>query len=100
MAYESFAQVYDQFMEDTPYDSWTEYLKEIFKKHNLIHSTNIIADLGCGTGNMTERLAENGFDMIISNGQRPEDLYDIIEGASVGTLFKSNNKRWFLSDNR
>jgi len=36
---------------------------------------------------------ENGFDMIISNGQRPEDLYDIIEGASVGTLFKSNNKR-------
>ena len=64
MAYESFAQVYDRFMEDTPYDSWTEYLKEIFKKHNLIHSTNIIADLGCGTGNMTERLAENGFDMI------------------------------------
>lgn len=64
MAYESFAKVYDMFMEDTPYDRWTEYIKEIFKRHGLINSTNIIADLGCGTGNMTERLSENGFDMI------------------------------------
>ena len=55
------------------------------------------SDLSCG-GMATKLKAaktamENGFDMIISNGQRPEDLYDIIEGASVGTLFKSNNKR-------
>lgn len=64
MAYESFAQVYDEFMEDTPYDQWLEYIKEIFKKHGLINNTNIVAELGCGTGNMTIRLAENGFDMI------------------------------------
>lgn len=64
MAYESFAQVYDKFMEDTPYDSWVEYLKEIFKRHGLINSTNLIAELGCGTGNVTQRLAENGFEMI------------------------------------
>ena len=63
-AYEGFAEVYDIFMEDTPYDRWTEYLKEIFKKHGLISNTNIIAELGCGTGNMTRRLARNGFDMI------------------------------------
>ena len=63
-AYESFAEVYDTFMEDTPYDRWTEYLKEIFKKHDLVNNTNIIAELGCGTGNMTQRLAQNGFDMI------------------------------------
>ena len=55
------------------------------------------SDLACG-GMATKLKAaktamENGFDMIISNGQRPEDLYDIIEGASVGTLFKSYNKR-------
>ena len=64
MAYESFAQVYDEFMEDTPYDQWLEYIKEIFKRHGLINNTNIVAELGCGTGNMTTRLAENGFDMI------------------------------------
>ncbi len=55
------------------------------------------SDLACG-GMATKLKAaktamENGFDMIISNGQRPEDLYDIIEGALVGTLFKSNDKR-------
>ena len=52
MAYESFAQVYDEFMEDTPYDQWLEYIKEIFKRHGLINNTNIVAELGCGTGNM------------------------------------------------
>lgn len=63
-AYEGFAEVYDTFMEDTPYDLWTEYLIEIFKKHSLNNNTNIIAELGCGTGNMTQRLAGKGFDMI------------------------------------
>ncbi len=32
---------------------------------------------------------ENGFDMVISNGQQPEKLYDIIAGAPVGTLLKA-----------
>ena len=30
--------------------------------------------------------------MVISNGQRPEELYDIVEGVPVGTLFKSGGK--------
>ena len=64
MAYEGFAQVYDEFMIDVPYDKWCEYIIEIFKKHNLKINTNLIAELGCGTGNMTERLAKKGFEMI------------------------------------
>ena len=35
MAYEGFAQVYDEFMIDVPYDKWCEYIIEIFKNHNL-----------------------------------------------------------------
>lgn len=62
--YESFAQVYDLYMENTPYDEWTEYVMEIFNRHKLPDTTGIIAELGCGTGNMTTRLAEKGFDMI------------------------------------
>ena len=64
MAYEGFAQVYDEFMIDVPYDKWCEYIIEIFKKHNLKINTNLIAELGCGTGNMTERPAKKGFEMI------------------------------------
>ena len=28
-----------------------------------------------------------GFDMVITNGQRPEDLYGIVEGQDIGTRF-------------
>ncbi len=47
-----------------------------------------------GTGGMKTKLnaAElvcgNGIDMIITNGSRPDNLYKIIEGKPVGTLFK------------
>ena len=31
---------------------------------------------------------EKGIDMIITNGARVENIYDIVDGKSVGTLFK------------
>lgn len=46
-----------------------------------------------GTGGMVTKLSaaklatESGFDMVITNGARPESLYDIIDGKSVGTRF-------------
>lgn len=63
-AYEGFAQVYDSFMDNVPYDEWTEYIKEIFKKYSLPENTGVIADIGCGTGNMTIPLAKAGYEMI------------------------------------
>ena len=46
-----------------------------------------------GTGGMATKLGaakrcmENGIDMAIINGSRPELLYDVIEGKPAGTLF-------------
>ena len=46
-----------------------------------------------GTGGMTTKLSaakiamEAGCDMVITNGQRPEDLYGIVEGKDIGTRF-------------
>ena len=46
-----------------------------------------------GTGGMATKLhaaeicLNAGCDMIITNGKRPDDLYDILEGKSVGTTF-------------
>ena len=30
----------------------------------------------------------NGIDVVITNGKKPESLYEIINGRSVGTLFE------------
>jgi len=54
--------VYDKFMADTPYDEWIEYIKSIWKRFSL--SPKLIAELGCGTGNVTQRLSNMGYDMI------------------------------------
>lgn len=61
-SYESFAQVYDLFMEDTPYNEWAEYICKIWSKHSK--EIKLVADLGCGTGNITQLLADKGYDMI------------------------------------
>ena len=48
-----------------------------------------------GTGGMKTKLhageicMQAGVDMIITNGEHPENIYKIIDGESVGTLFKA-----------
>lgn len=48
-----------------------------------------------GTGGMVTKLRAAsicmhvGTDMVIANGARPENLYDILDGKAVGTLFKA-----------
>lgn len=61
-AYTGFAQVYDLFMDNIPYDEWTKYLISLLKEQGI--EEGIIADLGCGTGNVTRRLSMAGYDMI------------------------------------
>lgn len=61
-AYQSFAKVYDMFMDDIDYDAWSIYLIELLKEYGV--NDGLVLELGCGTGNMTERLASAGYDMI------------------------------------
>ena len=63
---------------------------------------NVIALAGgssgsLGTGGMVTKLQAAkicltcGCDMVITNGNRPETLYDIVDGKSVGTTFTEKN---------
>ncbi len=61
-AYTGFAQVYDIFMDNVPYDEWVNYLAGLLQEYGL-HS-GLVLELGCGTGSITRRLAAKGYDMI------------------------------------
>ena len=61
-AYTGFAEVYDLFMDNVPYDDWCRYLVRLLRDSGI--RDGLVLDLGCGTGNITERLAKAGYDMI------------------------------------
>ena len=61
-AYGEFARVYDIFQDNVDYDSWAGYLKDTLREYGI--SDGLILELGCGTGTMTELLADSGYDMI------------------------------------
>ena len=61
-AYTGFAEVYDLFMDNIPYEEWGEYVKGLLKEYGV--DEGLVLELGCGTGTMTEILASAGYDMI------------------------------------
>ena len=65
-AYTSFAEVYDTFMDNVPYEEWAEYLAELLQEYDI--EDGLVLDLGCGTGSLTEILAAKGYDMIGADG--------------------------------
>ena len=61
-AYTGFAEVYDLFMDNIPYEEWGEYVKGLLKEYGV--DEGLVLELGCGTGTMTEILASADYDMI------------------------------------
>lgn len=60
--YGDFARVYDLFMDNVNYRQWAVYLTERLQEFEI--RDGLVLELGCGTGTMTELLAEAGYDMI------------------------------------
>lgn len=85
-AYTDFAEVYDTFMDETPYLKWADFIASLIEKYGISKPNknltkagvtaeadskealeterNLVLDLGCGTGTLTEILAGKGYDMI------------------------------------
>ena len=62
MAYNEFAYFYDSFNGDADYDALYRHIQAELDAHGI--RDGILADLGCGTGELTLMLAQAGYDMI------------------------------------
>ncbi len=60
--YGGFARVYDLFMDEIPYQEWSDYLFELLEREGVSHGT--VVDLACGTGEIAWRLRRKGFETI------------------------------------
>lgn len=67
MSYNEFSEIYDILMNDVPYKKWTSFIK------NKIGTKKIdILETACGTGNITNLLAEENYKIIASDNS--EDM--------------------------
>ena len=61
-AYTGFAEVYDVFQDNVPYEEWCSYVTGLLKEDQVMDG--LVLDLGCGTGSLTGLMARSGYDMI------------------------------------
>lgn len=87
-AYRDFAYVYDELMDNIPYEKWCDRIIDLIKQYGvtkpsqvsdgmkeafasgsreeqlLASERDLVVDLGCGTGTLAQMLYEKGYDMI------------------------------------
>lgn len=92
-AYTGFAEVYDLFMDNIPYEEWAQYVLKLLADNgvNAEIENPVIVDLGCGTGTFTELLSSFGFQMI--GIDQSEEMLMIANNKKI-----ANNRAWEESD--
>jgi len=94
-SYNSFALVYDMFMDNVDYEAWREYVKGLLCEYGV--EDGLVLELGCGTGSLTGLLALDGYEMIgVDNSA---DMLDVAhkkkENLGVEILYLLQDMREF-----
>lgn len=61
-SYENFARIYDELMDNVPYEEWAQFILNLLQDRKI--TEGLVLELGCGTGKLMTLLGKAGFDMI------------------------------------
>ena len=93
--YTDFARVYDELMDNTPYEMWCNRLDQLIASYGVSRPTrdaegildserNLVVDLGCGTGTLTELLYQKGYDCIgVDNSEEMLGIAMAVRRSSI-----------------
>lgn len=91
-SYESFAGVYDELMDQVPYEEWWDRIRSVLAAYGI--TSGLALDLGCGTGKMLRLMAGAGFDMI--GIDQSVDMLEVARDQSPeGCLYLNQDMREF-----
>ncbi|GAA0295493.1 cyclopropane fatty-acyl-phospholipid synthase-like methyltransferase [Gracilibacillus halotolerans] len=79
MAYSKLAYIYDNLMEDAPYEEWYNFVNHYIQELNP--NGKKLLDLGCGTGKMSIRFTKSGFD--VTGVDMSEDMLAYAQAETV-----------------
>lgn len=60
--YSALAHVYDELTTDVPYEKMAQFARKSFELYG--NKTELVLEVGCGTGSLSRILAQDGFEMI------------------------------------
>ncbi|MDF0728560.1 class I SAM-dependent methyltransferase [Cytobacillus sp. S13-E01] len=83
MSYQQFAYLYDDLMRDIDYSQWITFIKEMLQKNEVNKEQLRVLDLACGTGELSVRLAKEGYD--VTGIDLSEDMLSVAQAKAMSS---------------
>ena len=95
MMYDLIAPIYDKINGELDYAAWADFIEENIRRYNSDMKTELVLDLGCGTGRMTLELGRRGYDM--TGVDLSPEMLDLARDAAEEAGL-SDKMLWLLQD--